>query len=200
MNTNLDKFLPNHPDRSRIYTKFYNILRRSCKSTSNLTDTDIKKMALNIERGLFNYAVIKPTIREKLSNKLADQGVKVEKSWDTIKDNYIMKAVTIYTNINPDTYLKNTNLINRLLSREFSEFDLINMTPDKLFPERHQNLLDEIERNKPIEQEVKEEIGVFRCGRCKTYRTSYTEYQSRSADEPTTKRVECKCGNVWKFC
>jgi DNA-directed RNA polymerase subunit M/transcription elongation factor TFIIS len=202
MNTDLDNFLPNHPDRLRIYTKFYNLLQSHI--TSNLTDIDIdidiKKMALNIERGLFNYAISKPIIKEKLSNKLADQGVKVEKSWETIKDNYIMKSVNIYTNINPNAYLKNTNLINRLLSREFSEFDLINMTPAQLFPERHQELLDEIKRNKPVEQEVKEELGVFKCGKCKTYRTSYTEYQSRSADEPTTKRVECKCGNVWKFC
>jgi DNA-directed RNA polymerase subunit M/transcription elongation factor TFIIS len=188
MITNLDNFLPNHPDRLRIYTKFYNILRDfSHPTTLKLTDTDIKKMALNIERGLFNYAVLKPIIKEKLSNKLADQGVKVEKSWDTIKDNYIMKAVTIYTNINPDTYLKNTNLINRLLSREFSEFDLINMTPDKLFPERHQKLLDEIERNKPVEQKVTEdEDGVFRCGKCAAqkrpaYKTSYYQMQTRSA-------------------
>ena len=61
MNTNLDNFLPNHPDRLRIYTKFYNLLQS--RITSNLSDTDIKKMALNIERGLFNYAVSKPTIK-----------------------------------------------------------------------------------------------------------------------------------------
>ena len=43
------------------------------------------------------------------------------------------------------------------------------------------------------------EEGAFQCKRCKGWRTSYTERQLRSGDEPSTKFILClKCGNRWK--
>lgn len=42
--------------------------------------------------------------------------------------------------------------------------------------------------------------GAFKCGRCKSKKTSYYQMQTRSADEPMTTYVTCKsCGNCWKF-
>lgn len=38
------------------------------------------------------------------------------------------------------------------------------------------------------------------CGKCKKRNVDYTERQTRSADEPTTKFAHCNdCGNRWKF-
>jgi len=43
--------------------------------------------------------------------------------------------------------------------------------------------------------------GQFTCGKCKKSETSYSQLQTRSADEPMTTFVYCNnCGNRWKFC
>ena len=42
--------------------------------------------------------------------------------------------------------------------------------------------------------------GMFRCGKCKSKRTTYYQLQTRSADEPMTTFVTChSCDNHWKF-
>ncbi|CAM9506028.1 unnamed protein product [Lampetra planeri] len=42
---------------------------------------------------------------------------------------------------------------------------------------------------------------LFSCGKCKKKNTTYTQVQTRSADEPMTTFVLCnECGNRWKFC
>ncbi|XP_046883466.1 transcription elongation factor A protein 1 [Hypomesus transpacificus] len=42
---------------------------------------------------------------------------------------------------------------------------------------------------------------LFTCGKCKQKRCTYTQVQTRSADEPMTTFVFCMdCGNRWKFC
>ncbi len=40
---------------------------------------------------------------------------------------------------------------------------------------------------------------LFTCGRCKSIKTTSTQKQTRSADEPMTVFVLCmNCGNRWK--
>jgi DNA-directed RNA polymerase subunit M/transcription elongation factor TFIIS len=41
--------------------------------------------------------------------------------------------------------------------------------------------------------------GLFKCGKCKSVKTTYYQMQTRSADEPMTTFVTCKnCRNRWK--
>jgi len=43
--------------------------------------------------------------------------------------------------------------------------------------------------------------GILKCPKCKSMKTSYVEVQTRSADEPTTKKCLCTdCTYRWKFC
>ena len=43
--------------------------------------------------------------------------------------------------------------------------------------------------------------GMFQCGKCKNWKCTYTQAQTRSADEPMTTFVTCiVCNNRWKFC
>jgi len=47
----------------------------------------------------------------------------------------------------------------------------------------------------------KTEDGILKCPRCKSMKTEYIEVQTRSADEPTTKKCTCNsCDYRWKFC
>uniref|UniRef100_A0A7S4F3R9 Transcription elongation factor S-II n=1 Tax=Chrysotila carterae TaxID=13221 RepID=A0A7S4F3R9_CHRCT len=47
----------------------------------------------------------------------------------------------------------------------------------------------------------KQQDGILKCPKCKSMKTEYTEVQTRSADEPTTKKCFCNdCNYRWKFC
>ena len=55
----LEKYIPNHPQRIRVYKKFYDMLKENIDSNSfGLSDDDILKMSLNLERGIFNNTLI----------------------------------------------------------------------------------------------------------------------------------------------
>ena len=48
-------------------------------------------------------------------------------------------------------------------------------------------------------EERNEKNSLFTCGRCKSIKTSSTQKQTRSADEPMTIFVHCQnCGNRWR--
>jgi transcription elongation factor S-II len=182
-----DSYIPKHPYRENIYNKLFELLTKYNAEPYSYSPDDIQKFALNIERGIFNYAVGNASSRE----------------WDFMfKHYYTSKAVRIYTNLNPDSYIKNTELIHRLFRKEFTEFELAKFESEQLFPSRYYELLEKygdkkIEVNKP-DPDVQ---GMFRCGKCKTYKTSYYQMQTRSADEPMTTFVTChNCNNRWKFC
>ncbi len=51
-----------------------------------------------------------------------------------------------------------------------------------------------------VAQEEKSISASLECGRCKQRKVSYSQAQTRSADEPMTTFCECTvCGNRWKF-
>lgn len=183
-----DELIPSRTNRKRVYTKMFELLEIQNKEPYTFSKDDLQKIALNIERGIFNYAV-------EVSSK---------PDWENhmFKHNYISKAVRIYTNLNPENSLKNIELIHRLFKKEFTEFELATFDSERLFPSRYYEILEKygekkIEVNKP-DPDIQ---GMFRCGKCKTYKTSYYQMQTRSADEPMTTFVTChNCNNRWKFC
>lgn len=179
-----DQYIPEHPKRKHVYNKFYSLLSKYANDT-----TDAKKKALNIERGIFNYTI--NTYR-----------LSVCETWNEIFYNrYILRVVIIYNNLNPEGYLQNKYLIKKLVDDEINEFDLCNYTAEQLFPDRAAELQHmyktEIEifgLDKTIED------GIVKCGKCKGYKVTYYEMQTRSADEITTKFAQChNCGHRFKF-
>lgn len=183
-----DNLIPKHPHREHVYNKIYELLINFNKEPYSYSLDDIQKFALNIERGIFNYAV---------SNSLT-------KEWNYMfKHAYNCKAIRLYTNLNPNSYIKNKELINRLFNKEFTEFELANFDSDKLFPSRYNEILEKYGEKQihVINKSDPDVQGMFRCGKCKTYKTTYYQMQTRSADEPMTTFVTChNCGNKWRFC
>ncbi len=178
----LEKLIPEHPQRKFIYTKLNDILLDHSSEHS--------RIALNIERGIFNYA-LQNYSKEKLNDV-----------WnDTFKFYYLQKATSIVTNLNPDSHIKNKNLLKRLLDNEFTEFELCFLDSKYLFPEKwleNWELYGPKEFIKQKEENI--ENGLFKCGKCKTYKTTYYQLQTRSADESATTYVTClNCHNRWKF-
>lgn len=63
-----------------------------------------------------------------------------------------------------------------------------------IFKSREKDLA--IEKAKANEEDYN---GLFKCGKCKSVKTSYYQMQTRSADEPMTTYVTCRnCGHKWK--
>jgi DNA-directed RNA polymerase subunit M/transcription elongation factor TFIIS len=186
----LEKLIPLHPQRKKIYEKFFTFIK---KHANDIQDKDILKMALNLERGIFNYA-----ISQYKSNT-------INESWNyRFKNLYIDRAVIIYNNLNPDSKIKNPNLLKRYLSKEFNEFELCFFTSEELFPEKWKENVEKYMKDTKefATQKIEDRAdGILKCGKCKSYKTEYNERQTRSADEPTTKFCYChNCGNRWRFC
>ena len=54
-------------------------------------------------------------------------------------------------------------------------------------------------RKEYFKREIQQQDGFFKCGRCKSMKTTYFQMQTRSADEPMTVFVSClSCGRNWK--
>lgn len=110
---------------------------------------------------------------------------------------------------------KNAPLREDLLQDAVSAEQLITMSADELATEekRHeiQKLRDDAFQKARLdwadanEDKINKQCGIenakglFTCGRCKSSKTSNTQKQTRSADEPMTVFVQChNCGNRWK--
>lgn len=185
-------YIPDHPKRLKVYEKFKTLLENTIKSKNeyDYNDIDIMKIALNLERGIFNYTLHYNKQSDNLWN-------------DSFRTRYIHRSVTIYTNLDPNGYLKNTSLMKRLLKKELDEFQLTKLAYNEIFPERWNELISkyskELLKDLPVEKE--HEDGILQCGKCKSFKTEYTEIQTRSADESSTKLCYCwSCGRRWKFC
>jgi DNA-directed RNA polymerase subunit M/transcription elongation factor TFIIS len=186
----LDSYIPIQQNRRRVYDKIFKLLSEYNDSDGTHNKNDalyIKKMALNIERGIYNSTLQKYDLQIKNWN-------------DHFKNLYINKAVMIWSNLNPNSYLKNINLIKRLMANEINEFELCYLEPRDLFPERWSEL-KKLYIKEEEQTQIERPDGILKCGKCKSYKTEYTERQTRSADEPTTKFCYChNCGNRWRFC
>ena len=157
-----------------------------------LTIAKDEVIAKRLERGIYNFSLGK-----------ADK-YKVTKKWDNplFKQIYIDKSRSVYTNLNPDTYVKNKRLLKRLLDKEFKSREVPFMTPQHIFPEKWKELLDYKYKREKVLYESKPEAMTdqFKCGRCKKRKCSYFELQTRSADEPMTVFITCiNCGKRWKM-
>lgn len=97
----------------------------------------------------------------------------------------------------------NHELRRRVLSGEIAAMEFVKMSQDELKSQEH------IQRDKALEKEnlnnaqvaqpEKSISDALTCGKCGQKKVSYTQAQTRSADEPMTTFCECLvCGNRWK--
>jgi len=117
------------------------------------------------------------------------------------QSHYQVIARRTITNLDPTSYVKNTELLAAVLSKTIliQEVPFLPMT--ELFPSKWKAL---------VEQQVKQEIralegdkdmssNMFKCKACGKSQTTYYELQTRSADEPMTIFIRCiPCGKQWR--
>jgi DNA-directed RNA polymerase subunit M/transcription elongation factor TFIIS len=185
--------IPVQKDRLRVYEIFLKLIKEYIKKSpyneyeSQYDEEAIQKMAINLERGILNWTI-------KIHSNQGNE-------WnDVFKEHYMNKAVNIYANLKPDSYIKNTNFLTRLLSKEFNEFEICYLEPKDRYPEKWHEYMNQCELipKKKVEEERPD--GMFKCGKCKSMKTSYYQLQTRSADENITTFVTChNCNKRWKM-
>ena len=115
---------------------------------------------------------------------------------------YINKCRSLYTNLDSNSYIKNSTLIEKVKEDTGFEIDNIaSMSYQELFPEIWKKMMDDkYKREKMLYEEKLEAMtDQFKCARCKSRKCTYYELQTRSADEAMTIFITCiNCGNRWK--
>lgn len=92
----------------------------------------------------------------------------------------------------------------KVLAGEITSARLVDMTADELKSEDQKKKAEKMKAetlNKAmVAQEAVSISTSLQCGKCKQWKVSYTQAQTRSADEPMTTFCTCQiCGNRWKF-
>lgn len=150
---------------------------------------------VNIEKSVFNWSLL---------------NCNTGKSWSNpdLRHIYKQKWIHIWYNLShPD----NTIIRDSILKRTIKCADIASMGAELIWPDgpMSQELMKYREKEKKKEtlrlivkaRENDEEYkGFHKCGKCKSWRTSYYQLQTRSADEPMTTFVTCHaCEKRWRF-
>ena len=153
-----------------------------------LSDPEQQK---ELETGIYNYSIQEA---EKKS---------IVKQWANpdFKEIYLYKAMSLLSNMIPSSYLHNQNLIERIQKKGVKLYDLAFMSPEELFPERWEVVMNEKTEQNKYKFENRAEIAtdIYRCGKCGARKCTFYQLQTRSADEAMTTFVTCMmCKNRWK--
>jgi transcription elongation factor S-II len=143
------------------------------------------KLAVNLEKAIFNYAIKEASIR------------KIIKKWENphFTQLYIDRLRSIINN------LSNAEIVAQLKSSELSVQTLAFMTHQEMKPERWAELISKkIKRDaSKFDVNIEASTDMYKCKKCHSKKCTYYEMQTRSADEPATIFVTClDCGKHWK--
>lgn len=100
---------------------------------------------------------------------------------------------------------RNIQLRLSLIDGEITPEKFASMTTEELasdeLKEERKKMTQESINDHQLAKNIGTSTGQFKCGKCGQSKTSYSQMQTRSADEPMTTFVFCNvCGNRWKFC
>jgi transcription elongation factor S-II len=182
-----------HKNRQYMVHKIAEVLSLEpgiTSSTSSHTPLTVVKLSMDIEEGIFDYV-----------KKIAEERA-LSSDWNQqFTQMYLNKSVGIYSNLDPENYVKNPRFRTRVLQREFEPKKIAHLLPYDIFPEKWKELLDEkfkIDKNL-YETRTEAATDIYKCGKCHKRVCTYFQLQTRSADEPMTTFVTClNCGNRWK--
>lgn len=145
-------------------------------------------VVLNLEKGIFNETI--KYCKEK----------SIELKWSNINfsKKYSQLARKVLANL---TYTPNASEVKRKILENIWQAETIAAkTHQELHPEYYAEIKLKIMAKYINLNPEQEHDGFFTCGKCKSKKTTYTQAQTRSADEPMTTFVTClNCDHRWKF-
>ncbi|KAF8543441.1 transcription elongation factor S-II [Trichophaea hybrida] len=118
-----------------------------------------------------------------------------------IEAQYKRRIQTLFLNLKDKN---NPNLRKRVIQGEIPTARLATMESKEMASEERKKENEALEKENMRESMVakaqKSISDQLQCGKCGKKRVSYTQAQTRSADEPMTTFCTCEyCGNMWKF-
>lgn len=119
----------------------------------------------------------------------------------SVNDTYKAKMRSLFQNLKNKT---NPQLRKRVFTGDISPKRFVVMTHEEMKSDERRaedKILEQENINQAMVAQVEKAISKeFQCGKCKQKMVSYSQAQTRSADEPMTTFCECmNCGNRWKF-
>ena len=174
------------------YTSLNDPFRNKSVNILNKQIRNIRKSRY-VERSIYNHTIDAAT----------HKGIK--RLWDNplFKGIYQDKLRSVYANLDSTSYLKNTELKQKVKKNKIDYKNLADLSGFDVFPENWKDLFEKKEKQDKLKYEMKPEsmTDEFKCRKCGSRSCSYYEVQTRSADEPMTQFVNClnpECGNRWK--
>ena len=157
--------------------------KKVSEKLNNIIDNE--KMAINIEKSIFNY-----TINEAKNKNIV-------RKWENkyFQQIYKNRLRSIYLN------LKNESFCEKIKKKRIKTSMLHKMTHQEMCPEKWKSMIDaKIKRDKNMTSvNMSAATDEFTCYKCKKKKCTYYQLQTRSADEPMTTFVTCLvCSNRWK--
>jgi len=179
-----------NPDhfRANVSKKFQEMLNPvDASSPTTLPSSTIVAdiFSLNLEKGIYNYAIKEATQR------------KIVKKWENphFVQLYKDRLRSVYIN------LKHPELLEQIRKQDITPQSVAFMTHQEFRPDHWHNLIQrKIKRDaSKYVDNTQASTDMFTCKKCRSKRCTYYELQTRSADEPATIFVTClDCGKHWK--
>ena len=159
------------------------------KFNSLLNNVELSK---KIEDSIYNYTKEQAEIK----------GINESINDIFFKRIYVNKVITLYNNLDKNSYVKNNNFLIRLENNEFDVKDIAFLTPQEIHKDHWKKYLDRQSANDEFlySRTAGIRTSEYKCGRCKEKNCTYYQLQVRCSDEPMTTFINClNCGNRWSF-
>ena len=146
-----------------------------CSRFEALVDVD----TILLERGIFNAAI-----------QMCNERVIIKK-WNNPKfvDVYLSILKTVYFNVRSDPMIVDPG----------APYQVAFMTHQEMAPKQWRHIVEKKQNTDNYEKRAAVTTDQFVCGKCKMRKCTYSQAQTRSADEPMTTFVTClQCGHRWR--
>lgn len=166
-------------------------------------------VARNVERSIYNYAVQKTreasstsygTMKNPQTAKTSEYRASQTSTWEcgSFKWRYKHKLIHLLASFKRGTIVEALKE-GKLKIRELANYPADILEPDGLYSKTAFNLMAKDLSMETSRAKEENYTGLFKCGKCKSVKTTYYQMQTRSADEPMTTFVTCmSCSNKWK--
>ena len=146
-------------------------------------------ICINLERCVFNWSV-------RRSKQFDDVP-----TWENrrFRDRYKHKFIEMKQGLVRCPENRENLKSGKVKTFQFIEYGPKEILPGGPYAKTQEDLVYRDLRKEYHSKELKNQDGFFKCGRCKSIKTTYFQMQTRSADEPMTVFVSClNCGKNWK--
>ena len=162
---------------------------------------------------LLKQGVSATAVKHLTGPRAAEMERAIQKKFGSDRKGYADKARSLFFNLKKNQDLVVSLLLGQIEPKEIVEFSAEQLASDEIRKKREetaQKLIDSkrLDWDQANEDKINDQCGIkgdllnaslFTCGRCKSVKTTSTQKQTRSADEPMTVFVLClNCGKRWK--